>query len=45
VQITYYGCHAEADSIRITGAVGDTGRSGDDNGFVKSVEDGIGIWK
>ena len=26
VQVAYYGCHVEADSIRITGVVGDTGR-------------------
>jgi len=26
VQVVYYGCHVEADSIRITGDVGDTGR-------------------
>ena len=26
VQVVYYGCHVEADSIRITGVVGDTGR-------------------
>ena len=26
VQVIYYGCHVEADSIRITGTVGDTGR-------------------
>lgn len=26
VQITYYGCHVEADSIKITSVVGDTGR-------------------
>ncbi len=26
VQVAYYSCHVEADSIRITGAVADTGR-------------------
>ena len=26
VQVVYYSCHVEADSIRITGVVGDTGR-------------------
>ena len=26
VQVTYYGCHVEADSIKITGVVGDTSR-------------------
>lgn len=26
VQAAYYGCHVEADSIKITGVVGDTGR-------------------
>ena len=26
VQVAYYGCHVEADSIKITGVVGDTGR-------------------
>ena len=26
VQVVYYGCHVEADSIKITGVVGDTGR-------------------
>ncbi|MBR2528754.1 MAG: DNA/RNA nuclease SfsA [Blautia sp.] len=26
VQVAYYGCHVEADSIKITGTVGDTGR-------------------
>lgn len=26
VQVAYYGCHVEADSIRITGVVEDTGR-------------------
>ncbi len=26
VQVTYYGCHVEADSIKITGVVGDTDR-------------------
>lgn len=26
VQVVYYGCHVEADSIKITGTVGDTGR-------------------
>ena len=26
VQVVYYCCHVEADSIRITGTVGDTGR-------------------
>lgn len=26
VQITYYGCHVEADSIKIYGIVGDTAR-------------------
>ena len=26
VQVSYYGCHVEADSIKITGATGDTGR-------------------
>lgn len=26
VQVAYYGCHVEADSIRITGVIGDTGR-------------------
>ena len=26
VQVVYYGCHVEADSIRITSVVGDTGR-------------------
>ena len=25
VQVVYYGCHVEADSIRITGVIGDTG--------------------
>ena len=27
VQVAYYGCHVEADSIKITGVVGDTGRN------------------
>ena len=26
VQVVYYSCHVEADSIKITGVVGDTGR-------------------
>ena len=26
VQVVYYSCHVEADSIRVTGVVGDTGR-------------------
>ena len=26
VQVAYYGCHVEADNIRITGVAGDTGR-------------------
>jgi sugar fermentation stimulation protein A len=26
VQVVCYGCHVEADSIKITGVVGDTGR-------------------
>lgn len=26
VQVAYFGCHVEADSIKITGVVGDTGR-------------------
>lgn len=26
VQVAYYGCHVEADSVKITGVVGDTGR-------------------
>ena len=26
VQVVYYGCHVEADSIKITGVTGDTGR-------------------
>lgn len=27
VQVACYGCHVEADSIKITGVVGDTGRN------------------
>ena len=27
VQVVCYGCHVEADSIKITGVVGDTGRN------------------
>ena len=26
VKVAYYSCHVEADSIKITGVVGDTGR-------------------
>ena len=29
VQVVYYSCHVEADSIKITGVVGDTGRYAD----------------
>ena len=32
VQVVYYSCHVEADSIKITGVAGDTGRSAETPG-------------